>query len=108
MKKEDYEKAALLSSKINKLDENIREIKGAICSKERFDEDCITGKKPPFHKYWLKKFCDIFIEEKPAVQMHYELARPITIELENDEFVKLLICHMEMKLRELQREFDNL
>ena len=108
MKKEDYEKAVLLSSKINKLDENIREIKSAISLKERFDKDCNDGNKPPFWKSWLKKFCDIFIEEKPSVRMNYELARPITIELENDEFVKLLICHMEMKLRELQREFDNL
>lgn len=108
MKKEDYEKAVLLSDKINKLNASISEIKSAVYIKEQSDKDCSDGKKPPTYKYWLKKFCDIFIEEKPTVRMNYELARPITIELENDEFVKLLICHMEMKLRELQREFDNL
>jgi D-Tyr-tRNAtyr deacylase len=108
MKREDYEKAVLLSSKINKLNASISEIKAAVYVKEQFDKDCNDGKKPSFWKSWAKKFCDIFIEEKPTVRMHYELARPITIELENDEFVKLLICHMEMKLRELQREFDDL
>lgn len=108
MKREDYEKAVLLSGKIKKLNDNILTIKDAIYSKERFDKDCDGVKKPPFYKSWLKKFCDIVIGEKPEVRMHYEFARPITIELENDEFVKLLICHMEMKLRELQKEFDNL
>lgn len=108
MKREDYEKAVLLSNKIDKLNKNILEIKDAIHSKERFNKDCNDGKKPSFFKSWLKKFCDISIGEKSTVTMNYEFARPITIELENEEFVKLLICHMEMKLRELQREFDNL
>ena len=104
MKKEDYENAVLLSSKINKLTNNIAEIKSAVYAKEQFDKDCNDGKKPPFWKSWLKKFCDIFIEEKPSVRMHYELARPITIELENDEFVKFTYYELRVKNNESQKQ----
>ena len=110
MKKEDYEKAALLSSKIKIIEDNILAIENAARAKNRFDEDVTSGYKPSFYKKWLGKFCRFQVGEKeqPQIMMNYEYAFPITIEMDNDDFVRLLLDYLNKERKKLESEFDSI
>lgn len=103
-----FRRADELYTKINNLKMTIEQIEKAVEIKKEKDKDSNAFNE--FTKYFIDKFCTVWTGDKgkPYIKMSYEDARPISVELETDEFVNLLLEHLHKNLKELEEEFKEI
>ena len=102
-----FRRADELYTKINNLKITIQQIEEAVEIKKEKDKDTSFNE---FTKYFIDKFCTVWTgnKGKPYIKMSYQGAQPISVELETEEFVNLLLEHLNKNLKELEEEFKEI
>ena len=102
-----FRRADELYTKINNLKMTIEQIEKAVEIKKEKDKPSNFNE---FSKYFIDKFCTVWTGDKgkPYIKMSYEDARPISVELETEDFVNLLLEHLHKNLKELEEEFKEI
>ena len=103
-----FRRAYELYTKISNLKMTIEQIEKAVKIKKEKDND--TSSFNEFTKYFIDKFCTVWTgnKGKPYIKMSYQDAQPISVELETEEFVNLLLEHLNKNLKELEEEFKEI
>lgn len=103
-----FRRADELYTKISNLKFTIEQIEKAVKIKKEKDKDSSAFNE--FTKYFIDKFCTVWTGDKgkPYIKMSYQGAQPISVELETEEFVNLLLEHLNKNLKELEEEFKKI